>query len=267
MNQATFRTRWSQTDFLEGCARHGVRWVSLWLDQATGISVPDLRRRLQRLDLRVSGIHRIGPIDFSATSNGQTDQRRAATIIEAAAELGADHVFLFTGGLPDGSKDLAGAWRRVEDVASWASNYCIANGVRLALEPLHPMLMGERTLICSLRQALTLSRSLGDGAGVVVDVHHVWWDPDLDDLIRQAGAEGRILGFHVNDWRNPTRHRLTDRAMVGDGIIPLRRIWRQMVDAGFAGPIEVEIFSEFWWDQDPDATMALAIERCRQTFV
>ena len=267
MNQATFRARWSQTDFLEGCARRGIRCVSLWLDGEAGPAPSGVRQHLARLDLQVSGIHRIGPVDFATAGGGLPDRERAAAIIEAAAELGADHVFLFTGGLPEGSTDLPGAWHRVQDVASWALDRCTAVGVRLALEPLHPMLMGDRTVICSLKQALALSRALGPNAGVVVDVHHVWWDPDLADLVRQAGAEGRILGFHVSDWRNPTRHRLTDRAMVGDGIIPLRAIWHQLVEAGFDGPVEVEIFSEFWWDQDPDATLALAIERCRQTFI
>ena len=267
MNQATFRKRWSQAAFLEGCARHGIEWVSLWLDPDALAHVSELGRDLARLGLKVSGVHRLGPIDFSGAPDREADLRTAAEVIGAAAELGADHVFLFTGGLPVGATDLEGAGREVEAFAAQAGALCGAGGVRLAIEPLHPMLLGDRTLIASLKQAFALCRRLGAAAGVVVDVHHVWWDPDLDPVIAEAGAEDRLLGFHVNDWRNPTEHRLTDRGMVGDGIIPLRRIWQQMLGAGFSGPIEVEIFSEYWWDQDPDDTMALAINRCREIFV
>ena len=54
--------------------------------------------------------------------------------------------------------------------------------------------------------------------------------------------------------------------MMGDGVIDLASIWRQVKAAGYDGPIEVEIFSDRWWAEDPDAVIDLSLERCREIF-
>jgi sugar phosphate isomerase/epimerase len=45
--------------------------------------------------------------------------------------------------------------------------------------------------------------------------------------------------------------------MMGDGVIDLARLGRLMGEAGYAGHVEVEIFSEQdWWRRDPAETIA-----------
>ncbi|MBB4189754.1 sugar phosphate isomerase/epimerase [Sinorhizobium terangae] len=186
--------------------------------------------------------------------------------LERAARFGADHVFLFTGGLGDGERGLVAARRRAEDHIGRLLELARRVGVKLALEPLHPMLAGDRTVITSLTSANDLCDALGHGIGVVVDVYHVWWDERLEAEIMRAGRSGRLLGFHVNDWLLPTRHLLTDRGMMGDGIIDLKGIEVMMRRAGFVGGLEVEIFSTNWWARDPGEVMEIAISRCREIF-
>jgi hypothetical protein len=70
----------------------------------------------------------------------------------------------------------------------------------------------------------------GRKLGVVVDVYHVWWDPDALAGIQRAGSANRIHAFHISDWLVPTRDLLLDRGMMGDGRdrdqeTPVRR-WR-----------------------------------------
>ena len=86
--------------------------------------------------------------------------------------------------------------------------------------------------------------------GIAVDVYHVWWDPDLESEIRRGGEEGTLFAFHVCDWRVPTRDLLTDRTLMGEGCIDIRRIREWMDEAGFDGYTEVEIFSEDYWSMD-----------------
>ena len=117
-----------------------------------------------------------------------------------------------------------------------------------------------------MSEANRLCDQLGGGIGIVVDTYHVWWDPAVDAEIAIAGANGRILGFHVNDWLVPTRHILTDRGMMGDGIIDLAHLWSQVRAAGYDGPVEVEIFSEEWWAKDPKMVLDTALQRCRSIF-
>ncbi|EMI21061.1 Xylose isomerase domain-containing protein TIM barrel [Rhodopirellula maiorica SM1] len=97
--------------------------------------------------------------------------------------------------------------------------------------------------------------------GVAVDVYHVWWDPDLSREIKLIGEAGRLFGFHVCDWRVPTRDLLTDRALMGDGCIDVRGIRAEVEAAGFEGWIEVEIFSEEHWASDQGNYLDKIIER------
>ena len=140
--------------------------------------------------------------------------------------------------------------------------YAKQTGVTLALEPLHPMICAFRSCLSTLGQANDWIEELeaGPELGIVVDVYHVWWDPDMEREIQRAA--GRIVSFHVCDWLMNTTDLRLDRGMMGDGVIDIRRI-RHLVEAtGYDGYREVEIFSERnWWRRDPDEVVAIAKER------
>src|SRR6267143_2140994 len=103
--------------------------------------------------------------------------------IDDAATLQAKCLVLVVGGLPPGSKDLAGARAMVRDGIGGVLDHARSAGVPLAIEPLHPMYCADRACVNTLAQALELCDELdggGSGAlGVVVDAYHVWWDPLL----------------------------------------------------------------------------------------
>jgi sugar phosphate isomerase/epimerase len=183
------------------------------------------------------------------------DNRRA---IDEAAELGTGVLVLVCGGLPD--RDIDAAREMVREGIAAVLPYARERGVRLGIEPLHPMFAADRSVIVTLGQANDLACSFpSDQVGVIIDVYHLWWDPDLYRQIERAG--GRVLGFHINDWIVPTPDVLLGRGMMGDGVIELRRI-RTAVDAvGYTGPIEVEIFNQQIWDTPGDTILAQIKER------
>jgi sugar phosphate isomerase/epimerase len=122
------------------------------------------------------------------------------------------------------------------------------------------MYAAERSVIVSLAHANELAEKYTpEEVGVVVDVFHVWWDPDLYRQINRAA--GRILGFHVSDWLVPVPDMLLGRGMMGDGVIEIRRIREAVEAAGYNGPIEVEIFNQSVWDQPGDDVIALMKKR------
>ena len=135
-------------------------------------------------------------------------------------------------------------------------------GVTLGIEPLHPMYAAERSVIVTLAQAITLAQALhSPSAAVVIDVFHVWWDPEV--LPQIARARGLIAGFHVSDWPVPLPGILMGRAMMGDGVIAIRQLRQAVDDAGYTGPIEVEIFNEAIW-QSANPTL---LETIKQRFL
>jgi sugar phosphate isomerase/epimerase len=48
---------------------------------------------------------------------------------------------------------------------------------------------------------------------------------------------------------------------MGDGIVELQKIRGFVEAAGYAGPAEVEIFSERWWSTPADAVLDTCVAR------
>jgi sugar phosphate isomerase/epimerase len=257
LNQATTQ-HWGMSESIEGCARAGIGWIGVWRDKLAQLGAVETGRQLRAAGLRVSSLCRGG--FFPAATEEQRvaridDNKRA---LDEAAEIGAPVLVLVSG--PPVGRDLDTARQQVLDGISSLLPYAAERSVRLAIEPLHPMFCGDRSVIVTLAQAAEMAQALhSEWVGVAVDVYHVWWDPAVYTQIAQL--RGRIVGFHVSDWLAPPPEHLLGRGVMGDGLIEVRRL-RAAVDAtGYAGPIEVEIFNQRVWDMPGDQTLALVKQR------
>ena len=254
LNQIT-TNRWSVREAAEGCARAGIGAIGLWRDKVAEAGGAEAAARAVRAaGLTVSSLCRGG---FFTAPGAVDDNRRA---IEAAATLGTDLLVLVCGGLPEGSRDLPGARAMVHDGIAAVLDDAIAAGVRLGIEPLHPMFCADRSVITTLGEANRLAeRFPADRVGVIVDAYHVWWDPYVYDEIARA----RILGFHIDDWVLPLPEgALLGRGLPGEGCADLPGLYRAVTAAGYAGPVEVEVLSERVWDMPYDALL----EELRDSF-
>ncbi|MEX2033983.1 MAG: sugar phosphate isomerase/epimerase family protein [Xanthobacteraceae bacterium] len=259
INSATVKA-WSLEQLVEGCARAGISAIAPWRDIVQAAGVERAGSLIRAQGLTVTCLCRGGLFPAADEAGRRTaldDNRRA---VDEAAGIGARCLVLIAGGLPKGSKDLAGAQAQVRDGLAALLPYARAAGVPLAIEPLHPMYAADRACVNTLAHANDLCDQLGEGLGVALDVYHVWWDPDLPRQIARAGS--RIITYHVCDWLVPTKDLLLDRGMPGDGVIDLRAI-RAMVEAtGYAGHCDVEIFSaQDWWKREPSEVLRICLER------
>ena len=260
LNTATVRERWTLPQIIEGCARHGIRAIAPWRDQVAACGLDAAATLIRTHGLRVNGYCRGGMFpaaDAAGRAKAAEDNRRA---VDEALALGAECLILVVGGLPAGSRDIAGARQQVRDGIAALLDYARPHGMTLAIEPLHPMYAADRACVNTLAQANDLCDALGEGVGVAVDVYHVWWDPALEREIARAGR--RILGFHVCDWLVPTSDMLLDRGMMGDGVIDIPKIRGWVEATGYTDCVEVEIFSaNTWWKRDPDEVLRTVRER------
>jgi sugar phosphate isomerase/epimerase len=266
INTATVRAQWPLPEIISGLSRHGIRGISPWRDQVAAAGLDDSARRIRDAGLTVTGLCRGGMFpapDREGRRAAHDDNRRA---VDEALTLGAQCLVLVVGGLPKGrngeivSRDLAGAREMVRDGLGMLHEYAQGAGMRLAIEPLHPMYAADRACINTLAQANALCDELApdgaDGLGLAVDVYHVWWDPQLQSEIARAGEHDRLYAYHICDWLVPTRDLLNDRGMMGDGVIDLPAIRAWMEAAGYRGMHEVEIFSSRdWWKRDADEVL------------
>ncbi|MEU9354153.1 sugar phosphate isomerase/epimerase family protein [Streptomyces griseoloalbus] len=257
INQMTVR-QLSLPELVDACRDLGVPGVGLWREPVQAYGVEAAAKLVRDAGLAVTTLCRGGFL--TATDAGEraaalADNRRA---VDEAATLGTDTLVLVSGGLPAGSKDLRGARERIADALAELGPYAQEHGVRLAIEPLHPMFASDRCVVSTLAQALDLAeRFPAHQVGVTVDTYHIWWDDTAPAQIARAGAQGRIHTFQLADWTTPLPEGvLNGRGQIGDGAVDMRE-WKGYVEAaGYTGAIEVELFNDALWARDGREVLA-----------
>jgi sugar phosphate isomerase/epimerase len=240
----------------------GVRGITVWRDALVGRNIAATGRMLRDHGLSIVSLCRGGffpALDLSGRRRAIDENRE---VIHEASTLGAPLVVLVCGSTP--GQSLAESRKQIADGIAALLPDCQASGVRLAIEPLHPMYADSRSAINTLGQANDLVESLGaTHVGVAVDVYHVWWDPSLEREIARSGKLGALFAYHVCDWRTPTVDMLNDRGLMGEGSVQLRQIRTWMEAAGFLGFNEVEIFSNRLWSLSQDQFLADIVQSYR----
>ena len=174
------------------------------------------------------------------------DNRKA---IAEAYELGTSMIVLVCGADP--CLSLEESRKQIHDGIATVLPDAAAAGIKLAIEPLHPMYADTRSAINTLSQANDMAEELDSQyVGVAVDVYHLWWDPNLELEIKRCGKNGNLMAFHICDWNVPTKDFLLDRGLMGEGCIPIKKIRGWVEETGFNGFNEVEIFSTSYWKED-----------------
>lgn len=238
---------------IEKAAKHysdaGVKGITVWRDALEGRNIGQTGKMLLDHDLTIVSLCRGGFFanrDFKKRKWAIDDNRRA---IEEAAELGTSMLVLVCGSDP--SQPLEESRKQIQDGIAAIIPEAAAAGVKLAIEPLHPMYADNRSAINTIAQANDMAEELNSpGVGVAVDVYHLWWDPLLEKEIKRCGENGNLFAFHICDWKVPTTDMLLDRGLMGEGCIPVKQIRTWVEATGFDGFNEVEIFSAKYWKEN-----------------
>lgn len=251
LNQYTIK-QWSLREAIEGCARHNIGHIGIWRDKLAEQPIATTIQQLRDAQLKVSSLCRGGffSAPTPATRASQIEDNRRA--IEACAAISSPTLVLVCG--PANGQSLPDARLAVRDAIAELAPYAAQHNVKFGIEPLHPMYAAERSVIVTLKQATNLALQLpAASVGVIVDVFHLWWDPEVQTEIIRCGD--RILGFHVSDWLVPLPDILLGRGLMGAGVIDIPSLRATADQAGYNGPIEVEIFNQPLWDTDPDEAL------------
>lgn len=282
LNTATTKS-WTLQEAVDGAAAAGLPAIGLWRDRVAEVGAEAAARTVREAGLRVSSLCRGGFLtagEPGAIASAVEDNRAA---IREAATLGTRELVFVVGGLPaatgpggparpyprttapapDPARDIVATRARVADRIADLAPYAQEHGVRIVLEPLHPIFAADRAVVSTLGQALDLAEPFpSQVVGVVVDTYHVWWDPDLRGQIARAGASGRLAAYQVCDWLLPlTADPLLSRGHVGDGYVDFASITRWVAQAGYTGDVEVEIFNQAVWDTPGAETLMTMSKR------
>jgi sugar phosphate isomerase/epimerase len=250
--------QWSLPELVEGCRKNGIKNIGVWRDKISGLGFEKARQLLQESGIAVSSLCRGGFFPYSSDQeriNTIADNQRA---VDEAAALGSRLLVLVCGGTA--SAGLERSREMVREGIAGLTPYAQARGVKLGIEPLHPMFTANRSVIATLEQANTLAQDFpADTVGVVIDAYHVWWDPSVYREIDRAAS--RIFAVHVSDWLVPPPDFLNGRGLMGDGCIDFGKFIAAVNGVGYNGSIEVEIFNEQLWSLPGDEALSLIKKR------
>jgi len=138
LNTATVREQWNLAQCIDGCARHGIGGIAPWRDKLQEMGVSAAAKAIRDNDLAVSGLCRGGWFtERGAVDQAVIDDNRRA--VDEAVEIGAACLVMVVGGLAKDSRDLPGAWALVEEGLAKTLDYARNVGMKVAIEPLHPM--------------------------------------------------------------------------------------------------------------------------------
>ena len=243
---------WSIETSARAFSAAGVGGITVWRDALAGRNIRDTAAMLRELNLEVISLCRGGffPSVDKAKRQWAIDENLKA--IDEAHELGAPLLVLVCGADP--GQPLSESRKQIQDGIAHCIEHAKQAGVKLAIEPLHPMYAGDRSAINTLGQANDMAEALqSPWVGIAVDVYHLWWDDDLENQVKRCGQNGNLSAFHICDWKTPTLDMLNDRGLMGEGCIDIKKIRGWVEAAGFDGFNEVEIFSTIYWQQDQQA--------------
>jgi sugar phosphate isomerase/epimerase len=253
---------WPIEDAAAAYARAGAGGISVWREALAGRNIRQTGQMLREFGLTIVSHVRGGFFPALTADEQQAAIDDNKKMIDETAELGAPLLVLVCGAHP--GLALEEARRQIQAGIAAVLPHAEACGIRLGIEPLHPMYADSRSAINTLAQANDLAEALAsDYLGVVYDVYHLWWDPHLARETARCAAGGNLLAFHVCDWKTPTEDFLLDRGLMGEGCIPLRDIRGWVEAGGFDGFVEVEIFSRKYWAMDQKAFLDLMIAAWR----
>jgi sugar phosphate isomerase/epimerase len=243
---------------LEDCAAERIPFVALWREKVAETGLDEVVKLLGDTGIKVSSLCRGGFFPGSTVDQQSRNLEENYRAVDEAAAIGTEVLVLVCGGIAN--RDIDRSREMVVQGVARLLPYAAQAGLKLGIEPLHPMFAADRSVIVSLSQANAIielfnSRNLG----VVIDVYHVWWDPEIYTEI--ARASGHIFGFHVNDWIVPVPDVLNGRGMMGEGVIEIRRLREAVTQAGYHGPVEIEIFNEELWLLPGRVLLRLAKDR------
>ncbi|WP_263998491.1 sugar phosphate isomerase/epimerase family protein [Mycobacterium yunnanensis] len=244
-------------DLVDVAVGNSLGGIGLWRHVYADIGVHQASRMITSAGLAVTSVCRAGMFPTASDVNARATRDDNVRAVDEAHALGAECLVVVCGAAA--TPDLNAARRHVEDGLSDLARYAATAGVSLAVEPMHPMMIADRSVVTSLSEAVDLvERTADPRVGVALDAYHVFWDVDYP---REAmRASGRIHTVQISDWTVPIHHQLRSRGMPGEGVIDLRGFMAIVRAAGFRGLVEVEVLSDRWAAVPPQVAVDAMVQ-------
>src|SRR6266705_2522198 len=149
---------WKIEEAAKNYCATGVKGITVWRDALEGRNIRKTGNILREYDLTIVSLCRGGFFphkDLSKRKLAIDDNRKA---IEEAAELGTSMLVMVCGADP--SQSLEDSRKQIRDGIATIIPEASSAGVKLTIEPLHPMYADTRSAINTLAQANDMAEEL-----------------------------------------------------------------------------------------------------------
>lgn len=195
--------------------------------------MPAAAARIRDAGLRVSNIVELGWWVLGQPSTWPAQQERLLDAIDAAVTIGAPCLVVTSG--PAGRLGWDDAAQAFGAAVAPVREHAAASGVEIALEHTGPLRV-DLSFVTTLRDALDVARA--HDVGVCMEISSCFAERALAATVASAGptlTHVQLSDYVVGSLSTP------DRAVPGDGDIPLARIIRALADSGYDRAFELEL--------------------------
>lgn len=224
-------------------AARGIGGIGLTARVLDAMSPAALRRLLADYGLRATSLNSAGYVLHADRKAARAQAELDDRLFAAAAEVDAP-INVIPGGLLHAARGtgLVAARARAEEGIARLAERAAREGARLSLEPFHPMAIGQRGCINQISAALA-AIAKWPAMGLTLDLHHLWWDADLDAVVREMPH--RIMVVQICGIELPADGGPPRRAEIhAAGTHEVGRLIRLLREADHDGPIEYEVFHD-----------------------
>lgn len=261
MNQIT-TLRWPFERDLEFFAGVGITAIGVSIAKLEECGVGRAVLLLRNSGLRVSCLTSSGVFPLGDERGEAIALERTQRHIELAAEIGADCLMVLPGnGLQLSWEESAVRAKRLIDKLLPAAK---AARVRLAVESANP-LQAELSFLHSFDEAIDFAAEFhSPSVGAVLATYEAWGERRLYKNIRYRSE--LIALVQLSDVRLGTLS-VSDRVMLGDGDVPLRRICRALSEADYRGWYDIELVGPKIEAEGYETVVPRAMQRFEELWV
>jgi sugar phosphate isomerase/epimerase len=232
---------------MDAVARTGFSGVGLTLAALDELGAAGCAKAARERGLTITTLNSAGNCTVTDPEARARARSQNSRLVTAAAEMGAGVLVVVTGGLSGqpfiDDMQLRSlpllrpgvALQMVEDELALLNAEAWSQGVRLAIEPIHPMDVLFKGVVNSISSAVQLADRI-EGLGIILDLYHSWWDPDL------FSPPPAAVGIQISGLQQANRDVKPDRDVLGEGIVdpaPVLAAFRSSSPQGF---VEFEMF-------------------------
>jgi sugar phosphate isomerase/epimerase len=229
---------WDLAQCVAGWRRAGLAAIGVTIDRVEALGVSRAVEVLLSSGLKVANLQGIDPFDVVHPERFDERLSRTLPYLDLASTLNADCVYACSGARGGLDWEVA-ADRLVAQVATLLP-HLQERGVRLALEPIHPIRQDLSFVNLATDVEDILARVPDPSVGYVYDFWHLWWQRDAMAVARRTAT--RVVSVQPSDHK-PVTLRTLDRAVPGQGIAPVGALLAALEGGGYSGFYDLEVLS------------------------